>query len=106
MQELILTEEQAKLVAQAAGPVRVKDPQGNLLGHLEPELTPDMIAELKRQAASPGPFFTGAQVQARLRALEAEWERTGGFDAAYMHEFLGKLDAADPGHMRGERPTS
>jgi uncharacterized protein YmfQ (DUF2313 family) len=66
----------------------------------DPELTPEMIAELKRRAASPGPWFTGAQVQAGLQALQAEWDRTGGFDEAYMQQFLKSLDVADPGHRR------
>jgi uncharacterized protein YmfQ (DUF2313 family) len=100
MQQLILTKEQAEIVAQALGPVSVRDATGNILGHIEPILTPEKIAELKRRAASPGPWFTGAQVQARLQALQQEWDRTGGFDEAYMHEFLKRLDEADPGHMR------
>jgi uncharacterized protein YmfQ (DUF2313 family) len=100
MPEIVLTEEQAKLIAQAFDAVTVRDPNGKVLGRIEPKLTPELIAELKRRAASPGPFFTGAQVQARLHALEEEWDRTGGFDEAYMHAFLARLDAADPGHMR------
>jgi uncharacterized protein YmfQ (DUF2313 family) len=100
MPELVLTEEQAKIVAQALGPVTVRDAKGNVLGRIEPELTLEMIAELKRRARSPGPFYTGEQVQARLRALQEEWDRTGGFDEAYMREYLVRLDAADPGHMR------
>jgi hypothetical protein len=54
----------------------------------------------ERRAASPGPSFTGEQVQARLRALQEEWDRTGGFDEAYMHSFLERLDKEDPGHFR------
>jgi len=100
MPELILTEEQSKIVAQAFGPVRVRDGHGTILGHIEPALTPEKIAELKRRAASPGPRYTGEQVQARLRALQEEWDRTGGFDEAYLREFLARLNAEDPGHMR------
>ena len=100
MVELILTEEQVKILAQAQGPVTVRDGKGVVLGRLEPTYTAEMIAELKRRAASPGPWYTGAQVQARLQALQEEWDRTGGFDQAYMMEFLTRLNAADPGHMR------
>jgi uncharacterized protein YmfQ (DUF2313 family) len=100
MPDLILTEEQAKAVTGTLGPVVVRDTNGKILGHLEPKFTPEMIAELKRRAAAPGPFYTGEQVQARLRALQEEWDRTGGFDEAYMGEFLERLDVADPGHMR------
>lgn len=57
MAEVILTEDQAKIVIQAFGPVTVKDASGKKLGHIEPKLSPEMIAELKRRASSPGPFF-------------------------------------------------
>ncbi|HJT75847.1 MAG TPA: hypothetical protein VJ739_01465 [Gemmataceae bacterium] len=100
MPEIILTEEQAKLVVQAVDPVAVRDAAGNFLGQIEPRLTPEVIAELKRWARSPGPRYTGAQVQARLLALQNEWDRTGGFDEAYARDFLARLDATDPGHMR------
>jgi hypothetical protein len=101
MSEVILTEEQAKVVFDAfGGPIIVRDSTGRVLGRFEAQLTPEQIAELKRRAASPGPWYTGQQVQSRLQALQAEWDRTGGFDEAYMKEFLKRLDEADPGHMR------
>jgi hypothetical protein len=100
MADLILTEEQAKIVAASFGPVAVREPGGQVLGHIEPKLTPQQIAELKRRAASPGPWYRSDQVQARLRALQEEWDRTGGFDEAYVREYLKRLNEADPGHMR------
>ena len=100
MIEIVLTDEQAKVVTGALGPVSVRDANGRLIGRLEPKWTPELIAELKRRAASPGPWYTGEQVQARLRALQEEWDRTGGFDKEYMRDFLARLDAADPGRMR------
>jgi uncharacterized protein YmfQ (DUF2313 family) len=103
MKEVILSEEQAKIVSEAVGPVTVRDANGNVLGHIDPPLTPQMIAELKRRAKSPGPRYTGAQVQARLQALQEEWDRTGGFDESYMTNFLQRLDRADPGHMRPQK---
>ncbi len=78
----------------------VRDAKEKIIGHLEPELTPELIAELKRRARSPGPWFTGTQVQARLRALQEEWERMGPFDEARMKKILAELDATDPGHIR------
>jgi hypothetical protein len=54
MPELILTAEQAGAIAGALGPVIVRDPNGQVVGHMEPKLTPEVIAELKRRAASPG----------------------------------------------------
>ena len=100
MQEVILTEEQSRIVLQAVEPVIVRDYGGKELGRLEPRITAEEIVELKRRAASPGPWFTGAQVQARLQALQGEWDRSGGFDEKYAQEFLKRLNDADPGHMR------
>jgi hypothetical protein len=39
-------------------------------------------------------------VQARLRDLQEEWDRMGGFDETYMRAFLDRLNASNPGHMR------
>src|SRR5262249_568911 len=101
MVQVILTEEQARLFREAVGQrVQLGDPRGKVLAQIEPEMNPEFLAELKRRAASPGPWYTGAQVQARLHALQEEWDRTGGFDEAYMRAFLQRLNAADPGHMR------
>jgi hypothetical protein len=96
MPEIVLTEEQAKQLAGGFVPVVVKDPNGRVVGRLAPSLTPEMAAELKRRAAD-GVFFTGEQMRARLRALEAEWQRVGGFDVTYALSFLERLNAADPG---------
>src|SRR5262249_58147988 len=93
MPELILTDEQARVVTQSFVLITVRDRGGRVLGRLEPELSPELVAELKRRAASPGPVYTGEQVQARLRALQEEWDRTGGFDEQHMREFLARLDA-------------
>lgn len=101
MAQITLTEEQTEVFRRALGePVQMCDPAGKVLAEIAPEMNKEFIAELKRRAASPGPFFTGQQVQARLQALQEEWDRIGGFDEAYMKEFLAKLDEADPGHMR------
>ena len=68
MPELILTKEQAEMLSNAHGPVAVKDATGNVLGRFEPKLTAERVAELKRIAASAGPWFTGEQVRSRLSA--------------------------------------
>ena len=124
MPEIILTKEQASVLLESresvilrdeGGTVRiVSEPydavalakhhqrklSGNFRGGEESVLSPEELSELKRRAASPGPWFTGKQVFCRLEALQAEWERTGGFDETYMHDFLQQLDSSDPGHMR------
>jgi hypothetical protein len=103
MKRIVLNDEQMKVLAEAQNQVEVRDSGGHFVGFLRlVEITPAEIEEAKRRLASPGPWYTGEQVQARLQALEQEWDRTGGFDEAYMHEFLKRLDAADPGHMRSD----
>lgn len=106
MNDLVLTDEQARIVTLAAGPIAVRDAQGNVLGQFEPRPTPEMIAELKRRARAAGPRYTGAQVQARLQALQDEWDRTGEFDEATMRQFLDRLNQADPGHTRPRDGTA
>jgi hypothetical protein len=65
-----------------------------------PALTPEQIAEMTRRARGPGPFYSGDFVIARLRALEQEWERTGGLDAEQLKAFRAKLDEEYPPHYR------
>jgi hypothetical protein len=48
----------------------------------------EMLRECKRRLASNGPRYTGEEVHAMLLALQAAWDRTGGFDEEYMHAFL------------------
>lgn len=96
MTQIVLTEEQARIVALALEPIRVCDPKGNILGRIEPEVTAEDLAETKRRLASDQPHYTSQQVAAHLRALEEEWRRTGGFDEAHLHQFLKHLRAGEP----------
>lgn len=96
MPEIVLTEEQVKQLAGAVAPVEVKDATGRVVGRLDPVLSPEFIAELKRRASTPGPRYSGAHVQARLQALHAERERIGPFDAEYAKAFLDRLEQTDP----------
>lgn len=101
MTYLVLNDEQMKVLVEAKNQIEVRDRGGHLVGYLQFfGFTEADIEEAKRRVASPGPWYSGDQVQARLQALEREWDRTGGFDETYMHEFLKCLDEADPGHMR------
>jgi hypothetical protein len=95
MSEIVLTDEQARAVTQAGGPVTVTDRRGNTYTPIQLELSAERIAELKRRAAAPGPRYTGAHIQAMLRALEVEWQRTGGFDEEYVVEFVRRFNAGE-----------
>src|SRR5262249_42688518 len=96
MPHITLTEEQVQIYESATEPVEVRTPDGEVVARIArrlPHETPAYFAELKRRAAEPGPRYSGEDLQAMFRALEAEWERTGGFDEAYAVEFVQRLDA-------------
>jgi hypothetical protein len=95
MSELILSDEQAKIVAQARKPVTVRDSKGNVLGFVAPVWTEADVTEAKRRLSSGERRIPSERVEAHLRALEEEWQRTGGFDKDYMHTFLARLRAGD-----------
>lgn len=81
MTELVLDAEQTKILAEATGPVTVRDHDGRELGVLfpseesdlvtQPSLTPNEVEELRRRLALPmGELRTTAEVLERLRALD------------------------------------
>ena len=98
MVRVVLTEEQIRALSDAQESVQLCDAKGNVLRIIGPEWNKETLIELKRRA-SKGPWYSGKQVQARLQALQEEWDRTGGFDETYMKKFLDQLNAADPGRM-------
>lgn len=96
MPEIVLTEDQARVITGRAVPVVVKDASGRVVGHLDPIPSAEWIAEMKRRAAAPGPRYSGAAVRAMLDALQAERDRIGPFSVEYMEEFVKRLEASDP----------
>jgi hypothetical protein len=70
MSRIVLTAEQAKVVATATGPVAVCDAAGNVLGYFMPAWTEEDIAEAKKRLSSDSPRMTTAEVLAYLRSLE------------------------------------
>src|SRR5438094_569081 len=95
MPEIVLTEEQARVVAGATTSVVVRNPSGAVIGAIDPREA-EWIAEAKRRlAAKQEPGIPGKTVQAHLAALQAEWDRVGGFDRDYMRAFLAKLRVED-----------
>jgi hypothetical protein len=96
MPELVLTEEQARILAGADMTVVVRDPTGAAVGVLDPR-DAAIIARAKRRAANPNPhYYTSASVLAMLDALQTERDRIGLFDAAYAAEFVKRLEESDP----------
>jgi len=93
MTQIVLTPDQVKLYNQAKEPVQVCDTQGKILGTLPPDFSAEFIAELKRRAASPGPWYSGDEIQAMFRFLEEAWAKEGSFDEARMHQLLDQFDS-------------
>ena len=91
MTRITLNDEQMNVIRQANSPVEVCDSHGMVLGTVDPERSPEFIAEMKRRAAAPGPRYTGAQVQRHLQALQEAWDWEGGFDEARMREILDEI---------------
>jgi len=99
MPEIILREEQARVLSEARAPVPVRDPNGATLGSLDPQ---DAIALAKhRKRLSEGAqgrrlYYSCESVAAQLDALEAERAHIGRFSAEYALEFVQKLEASNP----------
>jgi hypothetical protein len=70
MPQIMLTEEQAKQVAEAREPIQVCDARGNVLGYVSPLWTEEEIADARRRLASDEPRYTTAQMLDHLRSLE------------------------------------
>src|SRR5947209_7419287 len=95
MPEIVLTEEQARVLAGATTAVLIRDPRGATVGLIDPKEA-EVIAEARRRlAAEKGQSIPADRVRAHLAALQAEWDRMGGFDLDYARRFLDKLRAED-----------
>lgn len=105
MPEIVLTEEQARVVAGRPVPVVVRDSSGRVVGQFDALPSPEWIAEMKRRASTLGPRYTTANVTAMLDALQAERDRIGPFDAAYALELARRLEEADPEKYGPKEPS-
>ena len=72
MLEIVLTDEQAKMVTSALKPVQVKDGKDHVLGWFTPIWTEEDVARAKQSLASDQPWFTTEQVLEKLRSLERQ----------------------------------
>jgi hypothetical protein len=70
MTQIILSEEQARIVSEARELVEILNPRGDVLARIEPPQLLEEIAEAKRRLASAQPRYSAQQVHARLQALE------------------------------------
>ncbi len=95
MPEIVLTEEQASVLAGAIESVEVRGPDGAALGSLDPR-DAAIIARHKQRGRLPGPRYSSASVLAMMDALQAERDRIGPFDVEYMWAFVERLEREDP----------
>lgn len=69
MADIVLTAEQAQIVAHATGNIVLRDPEGRLLGYVSHGFTAKDIEEAKQRLAAPGERSTTAEVLAQLQEL-------------------------------------
>jgi len=95
MPEIVLTEEQARVLTSTTEQVTVRGPDGNALGSLDPRDAAALARHRQRQG-NPGPRYSAASVLAMMDALQAERDRIGPFDVEYMRAFVDQLERDDP----------
>jgi hypothetical protein len=98
MPHIVLTEEQARIVAEATHYVDVQAPDGRPVGSLR-ILTPEDLEDLERYRRTrhlpKDPAVPSEQVQAFLQKLD-ELDRTEGVDEAKAQELLRRVLAGEP----------
>jgi hypothetical protein len=94
MREIILTEEQARIIAESQEIVVIRNSQGEEITTIDPINIKALLNHRKR-GRSKEPGIPGKHVHAHLDALEKEWDRSGGFDETYMLAFLKQLREKD-----------
>jgi hypothetical protein len=68
MREIVASEDLMRAIAESSSEIRFVNPQGQILGRFEPELTPEEMNEIRRRLASQEPRYTTDQVIKRLQS--------------------------------------
>jgi hypothetical protein len=71
MRDIVITDELSRAITEASGEVRLVTSGGEILGRLEPELSPAEMAEIRRRLASSEPRYTTREVLDRLGSAPA-----------------------------------
>ena len=89
MKEIVLTDEQAKVIAEADEPVELRDAAGTIVVKFDP-MDAQALANHRRRklAATQGTGIPGSRFRQQLEALQSEWDRTGGFDGEDLEVVL------------------
>ena len=80
MLDIVVSDEQARILAQTPGLLIVRDRQGKVLGRAfrvvqydtKPVLTPEQIAQAEKRLDSDGPWYPLEKVCERLRPAQPE----------------------------------
>jgi hypothetical protein len=90
MSEVVLTDEQMRIIDRATEPVEIRSPKGRKLAQVAPAWTAEEIADAKRRLGS-GTWYSSEEVQRFMRLLEDEVKRTGRCDEARAAELIAQL---------------
>ncbi|HYH65963.1 MAG TPA: hypothetical protein VD866_14795 [Urbifossiella sp.] len=96
MPDIVLTEEQVRVLASTTDQVTVRGPDGTELGSLEPRYAELMARHRRRKATPRDTWYTSEQMRAQFDALQAERDRIGPFDAEYALTLLARLEQENP----------
>lgn len=96
MKEIILTDEQARAIAEATGPVELRDAAGTVLVKVDPADAQALAAHRKRKESGvTEPAIPAADVEAYLHRLHAEWEKSGPFDLSRAEEIFDQMNVRE-----------
>ncbi len=71
MRDIVITDDLCRAITEADGDVRFVTASGEVLGRLEPELSPEEMAEIRRRLTSSEPRYTTREVLDRLGSAPA-----------------------------------
>ena len=78
MSDLVVNDEQAKILSGASAPIAIRDQSGKLLGFASPDVerivasskfTREQIAELEKRLDSDEPWLTTGEILQHIRSL-------------------------------------
>ena len=93
MSLIVLSDEQARVLMQADGPVELRDERGHLLASV-PVWSQDEIAEARRRLASDQKGWSSEKVQKFLARLE-EIRKQEGMDEGKLREVMARFRAGE-----------
>jgi hypothetical protein len=96
MKEIILTEEQARQIAESKEPVELRDVAGTVLVKVDPfDATALAAHRQRRQSELEEQGVPGDKVHEYLQLLQAEWDKNGPFDMAKADEIFARMNVRE-----------